>query len=138
MRRPLALAALLLTIAAATGCGAKEEPGNGASSGKREDLRLVLDYFPNADHAGIYAAQASGEYDRAGLNVDIKAPPDPAAPLKLLQAGRADLVISYEPELLLARDKGADDLVAVGALAQKPLTSLMALPGSGIRTAKDL
>ena len=26
MRRPLALAALLLTIAAATGCGAKEEP----------------------------------------------------------------------------------------------------------------
>jgi putative hydroxymethylpyrimidine transport system substrate-binding protein len=137
MRRPLAcaLAALLLTAA---GCGAKEEPGDGASSGAREDLRLVLDYFPNADHAGIYAAQASGEYDRAGLKVDIKAPPDPAAPLKLLRAGRADLVISYEPELLLARDKGADDLVAVGALVQKPLTSLIALPGSGIREAKDL
>ena len=98
----------------------------------------MLDYFPNADHAGIYAAQASGEYDRAGLKVDIKAPPDPAAPLKLLRAGRADLVISYEPELLLARDKGADDLVAVGALVQKPLTSLIALPGSGIRSAKDL
>ena len=80
MRRALALAALLLTIAAATGCGAKQEPGDGASSGKREDLRLVLDYFPNADHAGIYAAQASGEYDRAGLNVDITTPPDPAAP----------------------------------------------------------
>ena len=138
MRRALALATVLLTIAAASGCGAKEEPGNGGSSGKREDLRLVLDYFPNADHAGIYAAQASGEYHRAGLNVEIQAPPDPAAPLKLLQAGRADVVISYEPELLLARDKGADDLVAVGALAQKPLTSLMALPGSGIRGAKDL
>ncbi|HEU5056622.1 MAG TPA: ABC transporter substrate-binding protein [Kofleriaceae bacterium] len=138
MRPALALAALLLTIAAA-GCGSKEEPGAGdAGSGTREDLRLVLDYFPNADHAGIYAAQAAGEYDRAGLNVDIKAPPDPAAPLKLLQAGRADLVISYEPELLLARDKGAGDLVAVGALAQKPLTSMMALPGSGIRSAKDL
>ena len=47
-------------------------------------------------------------------------------------------MISYEPELLLARDKGAGDLVAVGALAQKPLTSMMALPGSGIRSAKDL
>jgi putative hydroxymethylpyrimidine transport system substrate-binding protein len=137
MRRPLALAALLMTIAAATGCGAKEEPTDGGG-GTREDLRLVLDYFPNADHAGIYAAQASGEYERAGLKVDIKAPPDPAAPLKLLQAGRADLVISYEPELLLARDKGADDLVAVGALVQKPLTSLIALPGSGIRSAEDL
>jgi putative hydroxymethylpyrimidine transport system substrate-binding protein len=139
MRRPLALAALLLTLALpAAGCGAKQEPGADARSATSEDLRLVLDYFPNADHAGIYAAQASGEYDRAGLNVDIKAPPDPAAPLKLLQAGRADLVLSYEPELLLARDKGADDLVAVGALVQKPLTSLMALPGSGIRTAEDL
>ena len=136
MRRPLALAALLLTLAA-TGCGAKSEPDAG-DTGSKEDLRLVLDYFPNADHAGIYAAQGSGEYDRAGLNVDIKAPPDPAAPLKLLRAGRADVVISYEPELLLARDKGADDLVAVGALVQKPLTSLIALPGSGIRNAKDL
>ena len=138
MRRPLALAALLLIIAAATGCGAKEEPGADAGSGTREDLRLVLDYFPNADHAGIYTAQAAGEYDRAGLKVDVKAPPDPAAPLKLLQAGRADLVISYEPELLLARDKGADDLVSVGALVQEPLTSMMALPGSGIRSAEDL
>jgi putative hydroxymethylpyrimidine transport system substrate-binding protein len=139
MRRPLALAALLLTLALpAAGCGAKPEPGGDARSTTSEDLRLVLDYFPNADHAGIYAAQGSGEYERAGLDVEIKAPPDPAAPLKLLQAGRADLVLSYEPELLLARDKGADDLVAVGALVQKPLTSLMALPGSGIRTAKDL
>jgi putative hydroxymethylpyrimidine transport system substrate-binding protein len=139
MRRALALAALLSTLALpAAGCGAKPEPGAGARSTTSEDLRLVLDYFPNADHAGIYAAQASGEYERAGLKVDIKAPPDPAAPLKLLQAGRADVVISYEPELLLARDKGADDLIAVGALVQKPLTSVMALPGSGIRAAKDL
>ena len=105
MRRPLALALpLILVVAAATaGCGAKSEPGDGAGGGARDDLRLVLDYFPNADHAGIYAAEAAGDYDRAGLNVDIKAPPDPAAPLKLLQAGRADLVLSYEPELLLAR-----------------------------------
>ena len=136
MSRPLALAALLTLVLA--GCGAKPEPGDGSGSASRDDLRLVLDYFPNADHAGIYAAQASGEYERAGLDVEIKAPPDPTAPLKLLRAGRADIVISYEPELLLARDKGADDLVAVGALVQRPLTSLMALPGSGISDAKDL
>ncbi len=131
--------ALLLSLAlAAAGCGAKAEPEGDAAGTTREDLRLILDYFPNADHAGIYAAQAAGEYDRAGLDVEIKAPPDPAAPLKLLRAGRADVVISYEPELLLARDKGADDLVAVGALVQEPLTSLIALPGGGIRDAKDL
>ena len=90
---------------------------------------MILDYFPNADHAGIYAAQAAGDYERAGLDVELKPPPDPSAPLKLLRGGRADVVISYEPEVLLARDKGAD-LVAVGALVQEPLTSLMTLDGS--------
>ena len=67
----------------------------------------------------------------------IQPPPDAAAPLKLLQAGRVDLAISYEPELLLARDQGAD-LVAVGALVQKPLTSLMSLGERAITDAKQL
>jgi putative hydroxymethylpyrimidine transport system substrate-binding protein len=129
--------ALLFALLALAGCGEKEEPGPGAAAAPHDRLRLVLDYFPNADHAGIYAAQASGEYAKAGLDVEIETPPDPAAPLKLLRAGRADLVISYEPELLLARDKGADNLVAVGALAQKPLTSLISL-GGRVRSARDL
>jgi putative hydroxymethylpyrimidine transport system substrate-binding protein len=98
----------------------------------------MLDYFPNADHAGIYAAEASGEYDAVGLDVTIQPPPDPSAPLKLLQAGRADVAISYEPELLLARDQGAD-LVSVGALVQTPLTSIISLAGEdAIRRAQDL
>ena len=123
MRRLALLAALVLLAA---GCGEKDESGPGGAKRKTEKFNLVLDYFPNADHAGIYAAQAAGDYDRAGLDVEIKPPPDPSAPLKLLQSGRADLVISYEPELLLARDKGAE-LVSVGALVQKPLTTLMSL-----------
>jgi putative hydroxymethylpyrimidine transport system substrate-binding protein len=133
--RLVGLLALIALLAA--GCGEKPEP-TGDARGSTEKLTLVLDYFPNADHAGIYAAQATGEYERAGLDVQIKVPPDPSAPLKLLQAGRADLVLSYEPELLLARDKGAKDLVAVGALVEKPLTSVIALPEAKIRAAKDL
>jgi putative hydroxymethylpyrimidine transport system substrate-binding protein len=122
MRRLAALLALLMLAVA--GCGEKDE--NAPGGGKTEKFNIILDYFPNADHAGFYAAQAAGDYARAGLDVEIKPPPDPSAPLKLLQSGRADLVISYEPELLLARDKGAE-LVSVGALVQKPLTTLMSL-----------
>jgi putative hydroxymethylpyrimidine transport system substrate-binding protein len=131
----------LLAIAAAAllaGCGEKPEPGAGASGGGRQPLRVMLDYLPNADHAGLYTAKADGDYRRAGLDVTLQAPPDPASPLKLLQAGRVDLAISYEPELLLARDKGATDLVAVAALVQKPLTSLISIGRTPVRRAADL
>jgi putative hydroxymethylpyrimidine transport system substrate-binding protein len=138
VRRALAIlsaAAALALALALSACGEKQEPGH--ATGRAEPFTVVLDYFPNADHAGIYAAQAAGDYKRAGLDVKIQAPPDPSAPLKLLQAGRADLAISYEPELLLARDKGAQ-LVSVAALVQRPLTSVMAVAGSGVSTVADL
>jgi putative hydroxymethylpyrimidine transport system substrate-binding protein len=134
MRRIVILAALAAAVAA---CGEKPEPTAGTKPAA-EPFTVLLDYVPNADHAGIYAAQAAGLYAKAGLDVKIQAPPDPTAPLKLLQAGRADVAISYEPELMLARDAGADGLVAVGALVNEPLTSLMALPSAGVRSPKDL
>jgi putative hydroxymethylpyrimidine transport system substrate-binding protein len=131
IRIALALTALLMFA----GCGEKAEPSG--TGGKTEKLKVMLDWYPNADHAGLYAAQASGEYERAGLDVEFVPPPDAAAPLKLVQAGRVDLAISYEPDVLLARDQGAD-VVAVGALVQKPLTSLMSLGDKAITDPKQL
>jgi putative hydroxymethylpyrimidine transport system substrate-binding protein len=133
MRKALLLLCVVSALAFAA-CGEKEdvlEPGG------KSEFELLLDFFPNADHAGIYAAQAGGHFDRAGLDVAIRQPSDPAAVLKLLAAGKADLAISYEPEVLVARDKGLR-VKAVGALVQKPLTSIMSLPGAGIRGPADL
>lgn len=131
-----AAAALGLALALAlAGCGEKEEGTTAAAD--RDRVGIVLDYFPNADHAGLYAALAGGEFDRARLDVDVRVPDNPASPLKLLAAGKVDLAISYEPELLLAREKGLD-LVSVGAIVQKPLTSIMALGSQRVRTPKDL
>ena len=139
MTRFLTLACTCLALALGlTACGEKEEPaGGGAGTADRASLRVMLDYFPNADHAGLYAAQGEGIYDAAGLDVELTAPPDPSAPLKLLQAGKVDIAISYEPELLLAREAGAD-LVSVGAVVQKPLTSLMSLGKDAIRAPEQL
>jgi putative hydroxymethylpyrimidine transport system substrate-binding protein len=138
MNRLVIAVLAILAAAALSGCGEKSEPASGASVGKREAMRIVLDYLPNADHAGLYAAKASGDYARAGLDVALTPPPDPAAPLKLLRAGRADLAISYEPELLLARDGGATDLVAVAALVQTPLTSIMSVGKHAIHDPAQL
>ena len=134
MNRLLALVLSIASVAALGACGEREEPEGPPGP---EKLTLLLDFFPNADHAGIYAAQASGEFERAGLDVDIQAPADPSAPLRLVQAGKADLAISYQPELLLARDKGAD-VVSIAALVQKPLTSIMAVGKTKLDSPADL
>ena len=69
----------------------------------------MLDYLPNADHVGhLRGAGREGASSAPASTSTIQTPSDPAAPLKLLAAGKADLAISYEPELLLARDKGVE------------------------------
>ena len=130
------LTLLLIAVCAlvASGCGEKEDVLRPEGS-KR--IELMLDYFPNADHAPIYAAEAAGHFDEAGIDVEIRQPPDPAAPLKQLAAGRVDLAISYEPEVLRARDKGLN-VVSVGALVQRPLTSIISLPEAKVREPADL
>ncbi len=128
----IALVVLALTFVL-TACGEKSEDTNG----EREGFSLTLDFYPNADHAGIYMAQKLGYFEEAGLDVSIDTPSDPAAPMKLVAAGQTDLAISYEPEVALAREQGLD-VVAVGALVNRPLTSLIWLNKSGIKGVADL
>jgi putative hydroxymethylpyrimidine transport system substrate-binding protein len=133
-RRTAALLALLACLAL-TACGERAEPTG--DSGSPRAVTLLLDYLPNVDHAGIYATQGEGFFDRAHLDVKLQTPSDPASVLKLLSAKRADLAISYEPDLLLAREQGMK-VMAVGALANRPLTSLMSVGKRAITDPKQL
>lgn len=139
MRSLRAAAGALLAAAVAStllaGCGEKQESETAVT--ERDRITLILDYFPNADHAAIFAAEGSGAFERAGLEVEIKAPGDTTTPLKALAAGKADAVITYEPELLLAREQG-QKVQSIAALVQEPLSSVMSLPKKPVRTAKDL
>lgn len=121
-RMLVALAALTVTLAVAA-CGQKREQVNPTAS---QQETLMLDWFPNADHVGIYRALAEGDFRRVGLNVHVQVPSDPSAPLRLLAAGRVDFAVSYEPEVMLARNQG-EPLVAVAAIVQRPLTSIISL-----------
>ncbi|MGI9556851.1 MAG: ABC transporter substrate-binding protein [Solirubrobacterales bacterium] len=128
----LAVLALLIALAAA-GCGEKSED----EPTSNEDFDLALDFFINPDHVGIYQGLDAGYFEDAGLNVQPRVPSDPSAPIKQVAAGQADLAISYEPEVMLAREQGLD-VVAVGAMVQQPLTSMIWLGDSDISSVADL
>jgi putative hydroxymethylpyrimidine transport system substrate-binding protein len=128
----LAVALFVLALGLAA-CGEKSEDG----SAEAQSFSLTLDFYPNPDHAGIYMAQKLGYFEEAGLDVSIEAPADPAAPMKLVAAGQTDLAISYEPEVVLANEQGLDTL-AIGALVNQPLTSMIWLRKSGIKGVADL
>jgi putative hydroxymethylpyrimidine transport system substrate-binding protein len=127
--------ALALTAAAlVAGCGEKSED---VTPGNPQLFNVALDFYVNADHSGLYEAIDRGYFRDAGLDVRPQVPSDPSAPIKEVAAGRVDLAISYEPEVLLARDQGLP-VKAVAAVVPTPLTSLIWLKGSGISNVKSL
>ncbi len=128
---------LLLAVSAAgalSACGAKQDVVTAPAT---EPFTVMLDWFPNADHAALYSAIAHGDFRAVGLDVKPVVPSETAEPLKLLAAGKVELAISYEPELLLARDQGLK-LVSIGALVQRPLTSIISTAGRHVTSVADL
>jgi putative hydroxymethylpyrimidine transport system substrate-binding protein len=135
-RRALLAATLALCCAGAlTACGTAQNVTTAATAAKR--FTVMLDWFPNADHAPLYAAIAHGDFRAVGLDVQPLVPSESAEPLKLLAAGRVDMAISYEPQLLLARDEGLK-VVSIGALVQRPLTSIIAPASAHVKSVADL
>jgi ABC-type nitrate/sulfonate/bicarbonate transport system substrate-binding protein len=122
------LAAALIALAAAlvAGCGSHT---NGASGPfPNEDATLVLDFTPNAVHAGIYSALARG-YDRAeGVRLHVVAPSASTDSVKLLEGGRAEFAILDIHDLAIARERGRD-IVGIMAIVERPLAAVIAAPG---------
>ncbi len=131
-KRALLILALTATIAVSA-CGTKDE----SVTPVREPLSVALDWYPNPDHAGLLVAEDLGYFEDAGLDVSLDSPTDPSLPIKLVAAGKADLAISYEPEVLLARQQGLD-VISVANLIDQPLTSMIWLKKSKIRSIAGL
>lgn len=102
-----------------------------------EQLTIVLDWFVNPDHAPIFVAQEQGYFKAQGLDVNIIPPADPSDPTKLVAAGKADLGITYQPQLMLDVNQGLP-LVRVATLIATPLDAIAVLQSSNIKSLKDL
>ncbi|MSQ26279.1 MAG: hypothetical protein EXR49_08480 [Dehalococcoidia bacterium] len=130
-KRLLEMATVALAgMLAVAGCG-------GGSGDGKQKLVLALDWFPNADHAGIYAAQAQGYFAEEGLKVELQSPGNPEDPPKFVAADKVDLAISYEPDVIQAKAAGLP-ITAVGSLVSVPLNSVLTLKTSGITSPAGL
>jgi len=129
---------VILVVAAMTaaGCGSSSATGSGPNA-QPTGVRLALDWYPNPDHIGIYTAISHGDFARAGLDVIPVPPANVSDPLKLIAAGRADIAISYEPELFFAQQSGLP-VEAVASVVPTALNSIIARGGQGITTPADL
>lgn len=100
-------------------------------------ITLMLDWFVNPNHGPIVLAEEKGFFAAQGLEVEVIAPADPADPPKMAAAGRADLAISYQPQLHLQVAEGLP-VAWVGTLVATPLNCLLVLEDGPIATPADL
>jgi putative hydroxymethylpyrimidine transport system substrate-binding protein len=108
--------------------------------GRAQALRsttLLLDWYPNSDHAGIFAALAAGDYARRGLDLKTVVPSDVASVLEEVAQGHAEFGISYNTDTLLAQAHGLP-VVAIAAIMQHPLNTIITLKSSGITRPRQL
>ncbi len=104
---------------------------------KAEKLTLLLDWFLNPDHGPIVVAQEKGFFAAEGLEVKLIEPADPNDPPKLVAAGKADLAISYQPQLHILAAAGLP-LVRIGTLVATPLNTVLVLDDGPIKSIADL
>jgi putative hydroxymethylpyrimidine transport system substrate-binding protein len=99
-------------------------------------LIIVLDWFINPDHAPLFVADQEGFFKKYGLEIEFITPSDPADPIKLVAAHKADIAISYQPQFTLALCEGLP-LHRIASLINRPLNSLAVLSESKINNITD-
>ena len=124
-RRSILLPATLALLLASTGAQATDK------------LTLLLDWFINPDHAPLFVAKERGYFAAHGLDVEIIAPADPNDPPKLVAAGKADIAISYQPQLHVQVAAGLP-LTRFGTLIATPLNTLLVLKDGPVKSIADL
>ena len=121
MKRVVALLAVaLLASAVLAACG-----GDDAEPGASKEATLMLDFEPNAVHAGIYAALEREIYEEEGVDLEVRAPSASTDAPKLLEAGRVQFAIFDIHDLGLAAERGFD-VVGLMPIVQRPLAAVLA------------
>ena len=133
-------AALVLCLFTSCGKETAPSPAEAAVQSSTADLKKVtvlLDWTPNTNHTGIYAARDLGFYEEAGLQVDIQIPYDGTA-TQLVGVGKGEFGISNTEDTLYA--VSLDDpmpVISIAAIIQHNTSGFVSLKEKGIRSPAD-
>ena len=102
------------------------------------ELDVVLDWYPNALHAFMYVAIEKGYYAEEGLQVNIRFPSNANDAISLVAAGRADVGLYYQQDVIQARANQGVPVKSIAAVVQGPLNIVLSLAEKDITSPSDL
>ncbi|SDM89166.1 ABC transporter substrate-binding protein [Sediminibacillus halophilus] len=132
MKKLLIMLVALLLLA--TGCSSEENSGSQEKEALKK-VSLVLDWTPNTNHTGIYAAQEKGYFEEEGLDVEILMPGEAGAD-QLVASGKADFGIGAQEALTEARVQDIP-IVSIAAIIQHNTSGFASPKEKGITSPKD-
>ena len=150
------LLAATMCVASVTGCG-KQSANNSSAAGTEaednsaaetadtqtdnKDLRevnVVLDWYPNAIHTFLYTAIERGYFAEEGLDVKIHFPANDNDALALVAAGKAEIGMYYQQDVIQAVANQGTGIKSIGAIVQSPLNVVLSLKDKNITKPEDL
>jgi NitT/TauT family transport system substrate-binding protein len=133
MKKAILASAALLTAGLA---GAALVGGAQAQTKKLIPVKLQLKWFPQAQFAGYFVAQARGFYANEGLDVTL-IPAGDGNPVNAVMSGAADFGTTWITDFLVNREKG-QKIVHFAQMFQRSGFTLVSLQSSNIKTVADL
>lgn len=102
---------------------------------QKQKVTVLLDWFPNTNHTGIYVARDKGFFKEKNLDVTILQPGE-GENNQIIAAGKADFGVSSQESVIQARVAGIP-LVSIGAVIQHNTSAFASLDKSGIKNVRD-
>ncbi len=142
MKRCISIVLLLALVASLflTGCGdtAKKEESKTADDADLREVNVVLDWYPNALHTFLYVAMERGYFEEEGLKINIQFPSNANDAISLVAAGKAEIGLYYQQDVIQARANQDVPVKSIGAVVQSPLNIILSLKDKNITKPEDL
>ncbi|HEX5727989.1 ABC transporter substrate-binding protein [Microbacterium sp.] len=131
-----ALSAAIILTACSGGGGETPDSGDDGGGGELKQVKLQLQWLPQAQFAGYFAAVDQGYFEEEGLEVEIIPSGGDIVPQDALANGDVDFAIAWVPKVLGSIESGAN-LTDIAQIFQRSGTLQVSWADSGIDSVAD-